>query len=200
MSAVIEGHKHGRVPKELRSRQLLHVAELQFSKFGYQGTSIDAIADAAGVTRPMVYNLFKSKDGIYIACLRRARSVLEAAILEAFSGDDGLPAKLRRGFAAYFRFLEEDASAWSLLYGGGNAVHGPAAKEIQVLRFNTVQVIGSLLAKELGKNLGDEIIVTAHAISGGAEQVAKLWRESPTLNRENLADQLTHIFLSHLQE
>lgn len=198
MPSAIEGHQHGRVPRELRAKQLLDVAEVEFSRLGYQATSIDAIAEAAGVTRPMIYNLFKSKDGIYTACLKRARGALEARILEAFSGKAGVKTKLHRGFEAYFSFLEDYPSAWALLYGGGNAVSGPAAQEILSLRFNTVQVIAALLAKELGKPVNDELIVLAHTISGGAEQVAKLWRERPELNSGKLVKQLTQTFSSNL--
>lgn len=198
MPSAIEGHQHGRVPREVRAKQLLDVAEVEFSKMGYQATSIDAIAEAAGVTRPMIYNLFQSKDGIYTACLKRARGALEARILEAFSGKANLTKKLQKGFDAYFSFLEEYPSAWALLYGGGNAVSGPAAQEILNLRFNTVQVIAALLAKELGKEVDDELIVLAHTISGGAEQVAKLWREQPRLNASRLTRQLTQTFASSL--
>ena len=191
MPQLIEGHKHGRVPREIRAIQLLDVAEHQFSIQGYQGTSIDSIADAAGVTRPMVYNIFGSKDGIYIDCLRRARGVLEAAILEAFSGTDGLRSKLARGFDAYLKFLEDQPSAWSLLYGGGAAVTGPAAKEVLDLRFATVNVIASLLRRELGKDIPDKnLLITSHAISGGAEQAAKWWRENPKVKRMDVVNQL----------
>lgn len=199
MPSVIEGHQHGRVPREVRAKQLLDVAEVEFSRMGYQATSIDAIAEAAGVTRPMVYNLFQSKDGIYTACLKRARGALESRILEAFSGKANVTKKLQRGFEAYFSFLEDYPSAWALLYGGGNAVSGPAAQEIINLRFNTVQVIAALLANELNKKVDDETIVLAHTISGGAEQVAKLRRERPDLNSTRLVKQLTQTFASSLK-
>uniref|UniRef100_UPI00037A42DC TetR/AcrR family transcriptional regulator n=1 Tax=Solimonas variicoloris TaxID=254408 RepID=UPI00037A42DC len=63
---TVKGHRHGRVPRAFREEQLLDVAQALFAKQGYQGTSIEDIAAAAGVTRPMVYNYFESKDGIYL--------------------------------------------------------------------------------------------------------------------------------------
>jgi len=60
-----------RMKPEDRERQLLEVAQRMFVERGYQGTAMEDIAKAAGVTRPVVYKLFGNKDGIYLACLKK---------------------------------------------------------------------------------------------------------------------------------
>src|SRR4051812_30373164 len=79
----VAGHPHGRVPRAVREQQLLDVAKELFARKGYQGTSIEDIARGAGVTRPIVYDHFDSKDSLYLACVRGARNELERMFTEA---------------------------------------------------------------------------------------------------------------------
>ena len=61
----VEGFQHGRVPRPVRERQLLELAEALFAERGYAGASMDELARRAGVTKPVVYELFGSKDGLF---------------------------------------------------------------------------------------------------------------------------------------
>ena len=128
--ALVNGHPHGRVPRAVREEQLLEVAEVVFAQQGYQGTSIEDIARMAGVTRPVVYDHFGSKEGIYLACVRHARSELERLINEAAGTTDDPAAQLWGGINAYFEFVERHGGAWDVLFGQGSAVAGPAAEEV----------------------------------------------------------------------
>jgi len=65
-TARIEDFQHGRVPRELRERQLLELAEELFGERGYAGASMDELARRAGVTKPVVYELFGSKDSVSV--------------------------------------------------------------------------------------------------------------------------------------
>src|SRR3954468_23368009 len=118
---LVNGFPHGRVPREVRAEQLLDVAEGLFAATGFAATSIDAIATEAGVTRPMVYAHFGSKDGIYLACLRRARAQLEEMLFEAMGRATDLRTQIEAGADAYFRFLERDPARWRVLFGGDAA-------------------------------------------------------------------------------
>ena len=66
--------QHGRVPRAVRERQLLELAEELFAERGYAGTSMDELCRRAGVTKPVVYELFGSKDGP-LPCLPRGLRV-----------------------------------------------------------------------------------------------------------------------------
>src|SRR6266487_2394154 len=79
----VNGYKHGRVPREVRRTQLLELAEELFMEKGYGGFSIDDLCRAAGVSRPIIYEHFGSKDGLYVACLTRIRAEFEQALLAA---------------------------------------------------------------------------------------------------------------------
>jgi AcrR family transcriptional regulator len=188
---IVNGHPHGRVPRAVREEQLLEVAEEVFATQGYQGTSIEDIARTAGVTRPVVYDHFGSKEGIYLACVRRARSELERLINEAAGTTDDPAAQLWGGINAYFEFVERHGGAWDVLFGQGSAVAGPAAEEVTRQRFATVRGIAGLLEPFVSgadSNVdGEAIEALAHALSGSGEQLAKWWRHNPHLSREQVA-------------
>jgi AcrR family transcriptional regulator len=185
----VNGHPHGRVPRAVREEQLLEVAEQVFAGQGYQGASIEDIARAAGVTRPVVYDHFGSKEGIYLACVRRARAELERLINEAAGTTDDPAAQLWGGINAYFEFVERHGRAWDVLFGQGSAVAGPAAEEVTRQRFATVRGIAQLLTPFVSNEDVDAqaIEALAHALSGSGEQLAKWWRHNPKLTREEVA-------------
>lgn len=199
---TIQGHKHGRVPRALREEQLLDVAEALFTRLGYQGASIDGIAETAGISRPIVYNYFKSKDGIYLACMRRARRQLDEEIARAFAGAKEPRERIAAATEAYYRFVENRGGAWELLYGGGVAVAGPAAAETRALRFHTIKIIANQLREILGPKPSDrDIDAYANLISGGGEQLAKWWRHTqPSIPRREIVRRQVAMFWSGLEQ
>src|SRR4051812_41093673 len=102
---LVNGYRHGRVPRQVREQQLLDIAEEQFAINGYGGASIEVIARLAGVSRPIVYDHFGDKEGVYIACLRRARGELEEMILAAVGKARNPREMMEAGTAAYFEFV-----------------------------------------------------------------------------------------------
>jgi AcrR family transcriptional regulator len=184
-AGLVNGYRHGQVPRPVREQQLLDVAEQQFAEHGYGGASIEAIARIAGVSRPIVYEHFGDKEGIYVACLRRARAELEEMILAAVAGSSSARQMLERGTGAYFEFVERRGRRWSVLFGGVELA-GPAADEVAQLRFATVARIRDLIAAIAPQADERTVEAFAHAVSGSSEQVAKWWRANPDVGREQV--------------
>jgi AcrR family transcriptional regulator len=186
--------KKVRLPRAERELQILRVALELFISKGYQGTSMEDIAESAGITRPVVYNLFGSKDAIYLACLRDARQNLDQRLAEAASAPDATGhERLRAGIDGYFRFVEQDRAAWRLLFGGGTAVAGTVVGAVKQLRFDTVAKITALLIPLMPRVPLPAVEMQAHALSGAAEQLAKWWIEHEQVERTVVVDQLTHL-------
>ncbi len=171
----------------MREQQLLDVAEEQFALHGYGGASIEVIAKIAGVSRPIVYDHFGDKEGVYLACLRRARGELEEMILTAVASASTPREMVERGTGAYFEFVERRGQRWAVLFGGVELAGG-AAGEIAELRFATVERIRDLIAAIAPDADAVAVNAYAHAISGSAEQVAKWWRANPKLTRKQVAE------------
>jgi AcrR family transcriptional regulator len=168
-----------RVPRAVREREMLDVAERAFARNGYDSVSMQAIAVAAGISKPMVYAYFGSKEGIYLACIRRARSDLyegvRRAIEEAVSPDD----QLWRGTLAFFDWVEQNEESYRVLYGPGS-VHGEAlAAELAELRGDQARLIARVLSESMTtEGEAAELEPTAFAIVGAAESLAAWWIES----------------------
>jgi AcrR family transcriptional regulator len=184
----VNGYKHGRVPREVRRTQLLELAEQLFMEKGYGGFSIDDLCRAAGVSRPIVYEHFGSKDGIYIACLKRIRSELERALLAAASTGADLKTTIDYAADAWFSIVQRDPQRWSLVYGGTTGLVGPLADQLAELRDTTVAQIGLVLRAYAHDASDEQITLWAHAASGAGEQVGRWWLRHPKIPRKQIVD------------
>jgi AcrR family transcriptional regulator len=182
----VNGYKHGRVPRDVRRGQLLELAEELFMEKGYGGFSIDDLCRAAGVSRPIVYEHFGSKDGIYIACLRRIRSEFEAALLAAAADGTDLPMTVEQSAEAWFSILEREPQRWSLVYGGATGLVGPLADQLADLRDTTVQQIALVISQYAPNTSNEQISEWAHAVSGAGEQLGRWWLRNPSIPRKRI--------------
>ncbi|MGB8944339.1 MAG: helix-turn-helix domain-containing protein, partial [Streptomyces sp.] len=83
---TVNGRTEGRrkrVPRQEREQQIIDVAVTVFAKRGYHAASVDEIAELAGISKPMVYLYLDSKEGLFLACLRREADRLVAAFQDA---------------------------------------------------------------------------------------------------------------------
>ncbi|MFE2975968.1 TetR/AcrR family transcriptional regulator [Streptomyces sp. NPDC059258] len=108
------------VPRARREAQILAAAVEEFGRHGHASASMASIARRVGVTKPMLYTYFGSKDGLYLACLEHIAPRLVSAIEEAMTPDppgviasSGVPPRV---LAAVFGVLEGQREAWFVLY------------------------------------------------------------------------------------
>jgi AcrR family transcriptional regulator len=174
-----------RMARAARVEQLLNVAEVLFAEYGYDGTSIERIAKAAGITRPVVYDHFGSKEGIYLACVRRARERFEFVVAEGILGVDDLEQRVYAGLDACFAFIEEDPDRWAVMFRGV-AVQGHVAEEALRMRFATVTALADLIHDAAPDSSREKVEAFAHALSGAGEQLERWWRQNPHLTRREI--------------
>src|SRR5690349_19981179 len=74
------------VPRADREQQILDAAVAEFGGRGYAHASMAAIGQRAGISKPLIYEYFGSKDGLYLACLNRAGNHLDDWVAAAQSG------------------------------------------------------------------------------------------------------------------
>ena len=125
-----------RMPRAQREEQILAVAEQVFAERGYQATTMEDIADRVGVTKPLIYEYFGSKEGLLSACITRARTQLREATeasWEAVGPDAALEDVFRAGVRAFFTFIDEHATAFVLIQQEG-AVASQASPLIESIR------------------------------------------------------------------
>ncbi|MSO41717.1 MAG: TetR/AcrR family transcriptional regulator [Solirubrobacterales bacterium] len=111
---------------ERRRPEILDAALALFLERGYDGTSMESIGNAAGVTKPVVYAAFGSKDELFRELLGREEERIVAEIRAAFTtGDLAEPERtLGNGYAAFLRGIAASPEVYRLIFfqeGGGNA-------------------------------------------------------------------------------
>lgn len=200
MAEEVGGYRHGRVPRELRFAQLQEVALRLFAERGYDGTSIEDIRRAAGVSRPLFYDHFASKEEAYVACLRQAREELDAAIDEGVDADDPAGLQLVRGAEGYFAFAEHHPLSWRLLFGDGTAATGQAADIGWELRLTTVARIAALVRRAVPAFDERQVDATAFALSGAGEMLCKWWQRNPQMTRQELVSHLVAFAWTGLEQ
>jgi AcrR family transcriptional regulator len=109
-----------RLPASERREQLLAVALAVFAREGFHGTAMSDVADAAGVTKPVLYQHFRSKRELYLALLDEVGLGLRTTIAQATSAADSPHTQVQRGFAAWFGWVAEQSDGFRLLFGSGN--------------------------------------------------------------------------------
>lgn len=169
---------------ERRRPQVLDAALELFLEHGYDGTSMDAVAQAAGVTKPVVYACFPGKEELFRALLRREEERILEEIQTAFESADltDPEATLTDGFTGFLRAVASSPEVYKLIFlgeGGGNMA---VARRIQRGRQAQVDALSLLVRGWLsrtGKRAADhQADVTArllgNTIAGLAESGARL--------------------------
>lgn len=170
------------VPRSEREPQMLRVATRLFAEHGFAGVSMADIADAAGITKPMLYAYFDSKQGLYVACIERAADELLAALTASIDPRQPPEEQLWSGLNALFRFIEENRNAWRTFLVEAGA-HGPdAAEGVRKLRADLGERLTGLLMRAavdngVSANIRTEVAIQARALIGSAEALADWWVE-----------------------
>jgi AcrR family transcriptional regulator len=159
-----------RLPADERRQQLLAVACELFAHSGFHETSMDEIAEAAGVTKPVLYQHFPSKRALYAELLddtgRRLLDRLAEATSRATSGRE----RVESGFRAYFEFAVGDRSSFRLLFGTSIRNDPEFARTVDQVLEAAAATISTLIDLPASD---DQRRVIAYALVGMGESVGR---------------------------
>ncbi|MFE3180227.1 TetR/AcrR family transcriptional regulator [Streptomyces violascens] len=173
-----------------RRQQLIGVALELFSHRSPDDVSIDEIAAAAGISRPLVYHYFPGKQSLYEAALRRAADELAGRFMEPHEGPLG--ARLLRVMGRFFDFVDEHGPGFSALMRGGPAVGSSTANAMidEVRNAAYLQILAHLGVQQPPARL--ELVVRSWVSL--AESTALIWLDGRRIPRGELELQLVHDF------
>ena len=174
--------------------QALLAAHALFAERGYAAVTMEEVAAAVGVTKPLLYNYFGNKERLYIACMRRSGDALTETILETV-GDANSPAEaLNEGLRAFFAFLDADRAAWAVLFDETLPHGGELADGVAVYRGRLIELVsGSLLAQLPAKRRAAariEVEALSTALLGAAEALARWWLRTEATSAQEAAELL----------
>ncbi|WP_407553480.1 TetR/AcrR family transcriptional regulator [Streptomyces sp. Pv4-95] len=179
-----------RMGVEERREQLIAVALDLFSRRSPDDVSIDEIAEAAGISRPLVYHYFPGKQQLYEEALRRAAQELSGRFEEPHEGPLG--ARLLRVMERFFDFVDDHGPGFSALMRGGPAVgSGRTSAMIDGVR----QAAYEQILAHLGiADPPPRLALVVRSWISLAETTALLWLDGRHIPREELERQLVHDF------
>jgi AcrR family transcriptional regulator len=163
---------------------VLDAAFALFLERGYEGTSIQAIADSIGVSKPVVYACYPSKDELFKALLRREEErvlgEIAAALPSSAPGDD-LEGALGRGFTAFLRAVAASPQAYRVVFLGEGGANAAVATRVQAGRGRQVDAVAALVRPLLGSGSERErsARLLGHVIVGLAESGARALLSEP---------------------
>ncbi|MFI5792047.1 TetR/AcrR family transcriptional regulator [Streptomyces sp. NPDC051677] len=179
-----------RMGVEERRQQLIGVALELFAQRSPDEVSIDEIAAAAGISRPLVYHYFPGKLSLYEAALKRASEDLAGRFAEPHEGPLG--ARLLRVMRRFFDFVDAHGPGFSALMRGGPAVGSSTTNALvdSVRQVAYEQILSHLAITDPPPRL--ELIVRSWISL--AESTALIWLDGRRIPREELEIQLVHDF------
>ncbi|MFF7471716.1 TetR family transcriptional regulator [Streptomyces sp. NPDC008092] len=179
-----------RMGVEERRQQLIGVALELFSRRSPDEVSIDEIASAAGISRPLVYHYFPGKLSLYEAALKRASEDLAGRFIEPQEGPLG--ARLLRVMRRFFDFVDEHGPGFAALMRGGPAVGSSATNALidSVRQAAYEQILSHLDVAEAPARL--ELVIRSWISL--AESTALIWLDGRRIPRAELEIQLVHDF------
>jgi AcrR family transcriptional regulator len=159
-----------RLPAEQRRRQLLDVACGVFAERGFHATSMDDVASAAGVTKPVLYQHFPSKRALFVELLDDVGHQLLGELAIATGAATSGRERVEAGFTAYFRFVTGNEAAFRLLFGAAVRNDAEFTEIVERILDETAIAITQLIDIP---GTAEHRRVLAHALIGVAEATSR---------------------------
>ena len=157
-----------------RRQQLMEVGRAVFAESGYEAASIEEIARQAGVSKPIVYEHFGSKEGLHAAIVDRELDTLVERVIKPIS--EGAPRERFEGAVlAFLTYVKEEPEGFAVLTR--DAPTSPARGGLTRVIGDTAERVGDVFAasfKSAGFN-PKAAPIYANALVGMVTQVGQWW-------------------------
>lgn len=182
-----------RLTRDERRARILEAASQVFADRGYDGASIEEIAEAAGITRPVIYDHFESKRDLHVSLLEMHMEELLGFMGDRVASQETSRKRLEEGFRSFFEFVETHPYAWRILFRDPT----PADEEI-VAAHQSVngRVSEALIAMIAASPMADQpqegvdpqvsFAMWAQIMKNAAHGLAFWWYEHREVSREEL--------------
>ena len=172
-----EQRRSERLTAAARRAQLIEVGRAVFARRGYEAASREEIAERARVSKPIVYEHFGGKEGLYAVVVDREVEHIVARIVEAMS--TGSPReRLERAALAFLTYVKERPDGFGVLLR--DAAPSRRSGQMPALMYDLADRVGGVFAEQF-RNAGYDAKsapIYAHALVGMVAFVGQWWTES----------------------
>src|SRR5438128_7892445 len=137
-----------RLAASARRAQLVEVGRTVFAERGYEATSVEEIAERAGISKPIVYEHFGGKEGLYAVIVDREVEHIVSRIVEAISTGSARE-RLEQAALAFLTYVKERPDGFSVLLR--DAPLSKRSGEMPALLYDLADRIGGIFGDQLKK-------------------------------------------------
>src|SRR3954470_2964540 len=188
-----------------RRHQLIDIARSLFAERGYEGTSVEEIAQRANVSKPVVYEHFGGKEGLYAVVVDREMSALLDGITSSLTRTTNNRSRLRieRVTLALLTYVDERTDGFRILIRDSPAAI--TSGTYSTLLNDAVNQVSSILAGDFSRRGLDPDMAPlyAQALVGSVSMTAQWWLDVREPKKEVVAAHLVNLCwngLMHLED
>ena len=183
-----------------RRDQLVTVALACFAEKGFDGTSVEEIAARARVSKPIVYEHFGGKEGLYAVVVDREVSTVLTAIREALTTPGaGSRRLLELGTLALLGYVESHPEGFQIIVRDSSEMGGGSFASI--LNDVIMRVEGILTPLFSARHIDPKAVpLIAQALTGLVAMTAQWWLDNPELTKREVASHLVNLAWNGLHD
>ena len=159
-----------RLTAPMRRQHILDCALPSFGERGFHDTSMNDIAHAAGITKPVIYQHFASKRELYSALITGLGEEMITAVTQATGNANNGKTQTQQGFHAYFTWVDRHQDGFRVLFGGAAQRDNEFSSQVQQIRSGIANAVASMIVADIEP---EEQSLIAHAITGLAEGASR---------------------------
>lgn len=190
-----------RMTGKQRREQLICVGRSVFAERGFEGASVEEIAARAGVSKPVVYEHFGGKEGLYAVVVDREMVRLEGVITESLAQGSSRE-RIERAVLALLTYVEEHTDGFQILVRdvtpSGTMTPAPAPNRehtYSTMLNDAVAQVSYILGQAFGRSGLDPAFATLYsqALVGMVSMTAQWWLDERTPSKEEVAAHIVNL-------
>jgi AcrR family transcriptional regulator len=182
-----------RMPRPERELQMLDSAHALFAERGFSAVTMDDVAEAVGVTKPLLYSYWGNKEQLFLACLDRSAESLFDRLLTAVREADEPAEAVGDAVHVFFDFVDQERAEWHVIFDPSSPT-GQIPERVAMHRARLTGLIAEafleMVPKRHRERVRTEVEGRSHAVLGAAEALARWWLRTSSLSAAEAADLL----------
>ncbi|BAQ97015.1 TetR family transcriptional regulator [Bifidobacterium angulatum] len=177
-----------------RREQLIHVARSLFAAKGFEAVSVEEIAAHAKVSKPIVYEHFGGKEGIYAVIVDREMRTLTSVLIESLSDPTANPRQIvERAAMALLTYIEQNTEGFQVLVRDSPTTD-PSGSFSSLLGDISLRVEDLLTATFKRQKLSPKgVPYYAQMLVGMTVFTGQYWAAHPKVSKEQMAAYLVDL-------
>ena len=174
MTKPAEANRVTRMPRDQRRAQLLDAANDIFTTKGYHAAAMDDIAEAAGVSKPVLYQHFPSKLDLYLALLDTSCDRLVEVVREALDSTEDNADRVVATMGAFYEFVSSASGEFRFVFESDLTGDGQVQQRLWRVNNEIADAIAEVIVSDTGLP-ADQAKLLAISLVGTAQVSARYW-------------------------